>query len=73
MRRPGLELVRIGLLVVVAAAGCGGGMRLGVSSALDRRDVPGAIDAYERLRASDGDDVELLTRIASLLLEDAAA
>lgn len=73
MRRRGLELVRIGLLVVVAAAGCGGGMRLGVSSALDRRDVPGAIDAYERLRASDGDDVELLTRIASLLLEDAAA
>ncbi|MFO0686469.1 MAG: HEAT repeat domain-containing protein [Sandaracinus sp.] len=73
MHRRGLEVVRIGSLVALVAAGCGGGMRLGVSSALDRRDVPGAIDAYERLRESDGDDVALLTRIASLLLEDAAA
>ena len=34
MHRRGLEVVRIGSLVALVAAGCGGGMRLGVSSAL---------------------------------------
>lgn len=59
-------------LALSAATACGGGLRLGVSSALDRQDLPGALEAYGRLRASDGDDVELLTRLSSFLLEEQA-
>jgi HEAT repeat protein len=47
---------------------CGGGPRAQVQSAVDVGDVPHAITAYERFRASDGDDTELLARVAELLL-----
>jgi HEAT repeat protein len=43
-----------------------------VSAALDRDDLAGAIAAYDRLRASDGDDVGVLVRIAERLLETEA-
>lgn len=73
----GLGLVRasclVSIAIVLALSGCGGGPRLAVSTALDHRDVPGAIEAYERVRASDGDDTGLLSRIAALMLEEEGA
>ena len=63
----------VSISVFVSLTACGGGPRLAVSSAIDARDLGGAIAAYERVRASDGDDGGLLSRIAELLLEDEAA
>lgn len=61
------------VFVFVLAVACGSGPRLAVSSALDRRDVGGAITAYEHVRDSDGDDDALLRRIAELMLEQEGA
>jgi hypothetical protein len=64
-----------GLVVVWIAIGCAllGGCgasapRAAVASAVDRGEVDEAIDAYERLRANDGPDAELLARVAALVL-----
>ncbi len=48
--------------------GCGGPRR-GVDDALDVRDLGGALDAYDRFRATEGADVALLADVAALLLE----
>ena len=61
------------LLSYACLASCGGGPRLAVSSAIERRDLDGALSAYERVRASDGDDVGLLARLSELLLETEAS
>lgn len=61
------------LVFLVALAACGGGQRLAVSTALDHRDLEGALAAYEQVRASDGHDTALLGRIAELLLENEAS
>lgn len=65
----------LGLFVacLLSLAACGGGMRLAVSSAIDRRDLDGALAAYERVRTNDGGDAALLARVAELLLENEAA
>ncbi|MBZ0116347.1 MAG: hypothetical protein K8H88_05115, partial [Sandaracinaceae bacterium] len=49
--------------------GCGSAPRARVASAVDRGDLEGAMQAYERLRESDGDDRALLGRVAGLVLE----
>ncbi len=46
---------------------------MAVSTALDHRDLDGALTAYERVRTSDGDDTVLLARISELLLENEAS
>lgn len=65
-------LVLAALLAAAWAWGCGGPARGRVSSALDRGSVEEALEAYERMREYDGADVDLLGRIAALLLEEAA-
>ena len=56
------------LLLGLGLSACGGGPRAQVQSAVDSGDVSHALHAYERFRTSDGDDVELLARVAELLL-----
>ncbi len=63
---------RLSVLVVLLIA-CGGGPRAQVQTAVEAGDVPRALSAYERFRASDGDDVALLARIAELMLFDEAS
>jgi HEAT repeat protein len=48
--------------------GCGGPRR-GVDDALDARNLGGALEAYDRFRATEGADVALLADVAALLLE----
>jgi hypothetical protein len=57
-------LVTVSLVLVA----CGGGPRAQVQSAVDLGDLPRALTAYERFRASDGDDPALLAQLAELLL-----
>ncbi len=59
--------------MLVALAACGGGPRAPLRDALARRDVPDALAAYDSFREMDGADVDLLARIAALVLEIEAA
>ncbi len=75
-RRPALRRLTLrrraeALLLGVALSfplGCGGPRR-GVDDALDARDLGGALEAYDRFRATEGADVALLADVAALLLE----
>ncbi len=49
--------------------GCGGGPRAGVDSAVQGRDLDGALTAYDTFREVDGADDGLLAEVARLLLE----
>ncbi len=57
--------------LAVSIAACGGASRGAVATAVDQGDVEQALSAYERMRASDGADLDLLGRVAALLLEQA--
>jgi HEAT repeat protein len=58
--------------LVLLAAGCGGGPRASVVSAIDARDVTRSLDEYDRFREDEGGgDPELLGAVAALVLERA--
>lgn len=63
-------------LTVLASAtmmmSCASAPRAAVAGAVERGALGEAIEAYERMRASDGPDVALLSRVAALLLEQEA-
>lgn len=59
-------------LAILVLVGCGGGPRGRVVAAADARDVDAALQAYDDYAASDGDDIHLLSRIASVILLEAA-
>jgi hypothetical protein len=69
--RPRRVRVLFSILAFVLV-GCGGGPRGRVVAASDARDVDAALEAYEDYAASDGDDIHLLARIASVVLLEAA-
>ncbi len=69
---PRRTLLAAALLLLSLLAACGGGPRGAVMSAVDARDVPGALHAYERFRRLDGPDGQLLAPVAALILEKAA-
>lgn len=57
------------LLLATLALSCASGPRARVASAVEGGDVEDALAEYERFRASEGADADLLARIAALLLE----
>jgi HEAT repeat protein len=69
----------LGVILGVLVTGCGGGLRGRVADAAHAGDFEGAWTSYEAVRASDGDDEELLGFVAEALLlreargEDATA
>ena len=59
-------------IVLLTAAGCGGGPRASVRSAVDARDVSRSLDEYDRFREEEGGgDPGLLALVAALVLEQA--
>ena len=56
------------ILGLFCLTSCGGGPRGRVASAIDAEDVPGALSGYEELRQTEGTDLDLLARIATLVL-----
>ncbi|MFK7988988.1 MAG: HEAT repeat domain-containing protein [Sandaracinaceae bacterium] len=67
----GVQLLIAGLVPAMLAA-CGAGPRGRVATAIEQGDVPGALVAYERVRASEGADADLLGRVAAVILLEAA-
>jgi HEAT repeat protein len=65
---PAVRLTAVWMFVLVTI-GCASGPRARVASAVESGDLPGALEAYERFRATEGADPQLLARIAVLLLE----
>ncbi len=61
--------VRRSILFAVLVLACGSAPRARVASAIERRELDGALDAYEEFRRTQGGDVELLAPIAAMLLE----
>lgn len=56
----------------LAAWSCGSAPRAAVANAIERGHLEEALDAYERFRAHDGADVDLLAQIAGVVLETEA-
>lgn len=66
----GLAVLGAAIPAGLGAGGCGASApRAAVASAVDRGDVDEALEAYERFRAHDGADADLLGRVAALILE----
>ncbi|MEM9191515.1 MAG: HEAT repeat domain-containing protein [Myxococcota bacterium] len=59
-------------VLLILAAGCGGGPRAAVMRAVEEGSVPNALQEYERYRQDDGGDGDLLAHVAALVLEEAA-
>src|SRR5688572_24135997 len=75
MRYPRLvTLVPFACLAAASSIGaCSAGPRASVTTALEHRDLRGALRAYEDVREMDEPDPELLASISALLLEQEAA
>ena len=65
-------LLPLSVLVAVLSLGCSSAPRAQVVDAVEKRDLAGALAAYERLEAMDGTDVAMLGDIGGLHLELAA-
>ncbi|MCA9573943.1 MAG: hypothetical protein R3B40_02300 [Polyangiales bacterium] len=57
--------------LAVGTPACSSGPRATVRAEVDQRDLPGALEAYERVRAMDGADPALLRDVAALVLQQA--
>lgn len=71
MKHRGWLLV-MGAFCGAVVAACGSAPRAKVVSAVEQRDLDGALEAYERLESLDGVDVAMLGQIGGLHLELAA-
>jgi hypothetical protein len=67
-----VRATRAAALAVLAVLGCGG-PRTRIVDAADRGDVADALARYDELARADGDDLELLARVALAVLEAATA
>jgi HEAT repeat protein len=59
----------LAVLLSIFASSCASAPRARIAAAVDRGDLDGAYEAYEQFRSHEGTDVELLGRIAGLVLE----
>ncbi len=60
------------LALALLLTACGGGPRARVASAVDTGDFDEAYDAYEAFRQTEGEDDDLLARVATTLLREEA-